>query len=296
MGPARPSVDWEELLSQRLPALAARLSARRLVLLADRGPDPREPSRSQIDAHDHPELSVVLKGTVDILTSSAPLRLRSGHILLVAPHMYHRSVAIARSAEAVWFRATPTHTGASLARILPDGRVEPEGGLDLIDFPDGHRVVDELIEEAIAAQRGWIDASRALLTRFFVHAWRRLGADGRVLPPDDAWSAAQIVTFNARHYIQKNYAHPLTLAQVAHHVALSPNYLAALFKRQFGRTIIDFLTEVRIEQAKELLKTTDRTVADVALAVGYQSPFYFSRAFKKAAGRSPNEFRHRPPS
>jgi AraC-like DNA-binding protein len=283
---ARPKVDWEELLGKRLPGVAARLTAARLVLLAG-----REPSKDPINSHPHPELCAVLRGAVDVLTSSATLRLRPGSVLLVAPHMYHRSLAVGREAETVWLRAPPNHMGGSLARVRPDGQIAALGSLDLLDFEQGHRLLMELIDELSSARRGRLELCRGLLAALFVRALRRVGAGGRFLPPDDEWPAAQIVTYNARHYIEKNYMHPLSLAEVAHHVALSPNYLAALFKRQFGRTIIDCLTEVRIAEAKRLLQETGRTVGEIAETVGYQSPYYFSRAFKKAVGRPPSDFR-----
>ena len=279
-------VDWEAFLHDRLPAVVDRLTPRRLVLLAD-----REPSSERINVHAHPELCIVLKGKVDILTSGPPIPLQSGCALLVAPHMVHVSRATGRPAETVWFSATPNHMGTSLAHVGPEGELATDGGMDFLDFPPGNRILCQCISEVAAKQRGWLLACKALLNTLFVRALRCIGTDGRALPPYDEWSAAQIVTHEARIYIQRNYRHPLTLAQVAHHVALSPNYLATLFKRQFGRTIIDFLTEVRVEEAKRLLAETDRKVAEIAYDVGYHSPYYFSRAFKKASGRSPKAYR-----
>lgn len=280
------NVNWESMFATQLPAFVGRLTPRRLVLLGD-----REQSANRINVHAHPELCFVTAGGVEIETSGDPIRLRQGSALLVAPHMYHLTRCLSRNVTTVWFSATPNHMGTSTAHSDADGRMYPLGGTDFLDFPPGNRILCQLITEATAQKRGWLVLSKALINTLLIHALRRLGTDGRVLPPYDEWSSAEIVTREARIYIQRNYKHPITLAQVAHHVALSPNYLATLFKRQFGRTIIDFLTEARIEEAKRLLTDTDRKVSDIAFSIGYHSPYYFSRAFKRATGRSPKAFR-----
>lgn len=286
MSKARPTVNWHAMLGERLPAVVERLTPGRLVLLAD-----REPSQERLNSHPQPELCVVLRGKVRVRTTGAPIALGANSALLVAPHMYHLAQAEGRSAETVWFSATPNHMGTSLARVDSRGVVEATGAVDFLTFVPGNRLLCQLIGEVTRRERGWLLVAKALMNQLFVQALRRLDTDGRALPAFDEWSAAEIVTHEARIYMQRNYRHPLTLAQVAHHVALSPNYLATLFKRQLGRTIIDFLTEMRIEEAKRLLAETDRKVAEIAYQVGYHSPYYFSRAFRKVVGRSPKAFR-----
>lgn len=286
MTESTPKINWGDFLGRQLPTLVDRLTPRRLVLLAD-----REPSADRINVHAHPELCLILRGRVQVDTSGEPLGLAAGCALLVAPHMFHLSRSLGASAETVWLSATPNHMGLSLAHIDHEARVDARGAIDLLDFAPGNRILSQLIAEASRRERGWAVLCRAQINTLLVNTLRRLDVDGRALPPYDEWSSAEIVTHEARIYIQRNYKHPLSLAQVAHHVALSPNYLATLFRRQFSRTIIDFLTEVRIEEAKRLLGEKDRKIADIADEVGYHSPYYFSRAFKKQTGRSPKAFR-----
>ncbi len=279
-------IPWRAWLGERLPTMVDRLSERGVMLLAG-----REPSTERINVHAHPEVCIGLKGRIEIANDGEPIRLGRGQVLVVAPHMLHRSRSLGPSAEMIWISATPNHMGISLARTDRKGHVEALGGVDFLDFEPGNRLITRLLEELLAERPGRLVLCKALLNTLLVHALRRLDTDGRPVPPEDEWSAAEIVTNEARYYIQRNYRHPLTLAQVAHHVALSPNYLAGLFKKQFGLTIIDYLTETRIEQAKQLLAETEKKVAEVADEVGYHSPYYFSRAFKKAVGRSPKAYR-----
>lgn len=279
-------INWSDFLGHRLPEIIDSLTEDRLKVLAGR-PESYERLRS----HAHPELCVVLAGRVRILTEGEPIDMQTGEALLIAPRMWHASTALGRSAETLWLGATPNHMGGSIARLSTRGRSRTTGGLDFLDFRPGCVLMHRLVDEAIARDSGWIRMCRSLLNELSTLAMRNLARHGRQLPADEQYSSAQIVTYNARHYIQKNFQHPLTLAQVAHHVALSPNYLASLFKRQFGRTIIDYLTEVRIEEAKRLLLDTELKVARIASEVGYNSPYYFSRAFKQVAGCSPRQYR-----
>ncbi|WP_066687954.1 response regulator [Christensenella intestinihominis] len=95
----------------------------------------------------------------------------------------------------------------------------------------------------------------------------------------------------AQEYVLEHFASPITLQEVAGMVYLSPNYFSAMFKQQTGMNFLDFLTKVRIEEAKKLLKTSLMNVAEIAHEVGYADEKYFSRLFIKIVGVKPIEYR-----
>ncbi|MFB9276530.1 response regulator transcription factor [Cohnella cellulosilytica] len=93
-------------------------------------------------------------------------------------------------------------------------------------------------------------------------------------------------------YIRENFRNPaLKIQNIADEVHFSPAYLSYLFKRQARKNIWDYVTELRIEEAKQLLATTDKKRYEVAYEVGYESPEHFGRMFKRYAGVSPAEYR-----
>lgn len=95
-----------------------------------------------------------------------------------------------------------------------------------------------------------------------------------------------------KHYIENHYTDPnLSLNQVSDHFQLSPPYLSAVFKELQGEKFIDFLTRLRMDNAKSLLSKTETSIQDVALAVGYVHSFSFIRVFKKLEGLTPGEYR-----
>jgi two-component system response regulator YesN len=95
----------------------------------------------------------------------------------------------------------------------------------------------------------------------------------------------------AKEYIAEHYKKALTLEEVAEVVQLSPQYFSKVFKERLGSSFIDYLTELRVEKGKELMRTKGKSVKEVCFEVGYKDPNYFSRVFKKHTGFSPSDFR-----
>jgi len=110
-----------------------------------------------------------------------------------------------------------------------------------------------------------------------VQAWRNSQANSKLV--------------KAKEYIETYYHRPLTLEEVAEHVELSPYYFSKLFKDRFGMTFIDYLTEVRIEKAKQAMNDERKSLKEICFLVGYNDPNYFSRVFKKWTGVSPTDYR-----
>ncbi|WP_254434292.1 AraC family transcriptional regulator [Halobacillus sp. Marseille-Q1614] len=95
-------------------------------------------------------------------------------------------------------------------------------------------------------------------------------------------------------YMEEHYRKAeLTLQDVADHVQRNPSYLSYLFMKRYGRSFREVLSTIRIQEAKELLVASDDTIQLIADQTGYSSPNYFSRVFKQATGKTPNQYRRR---
>ncbi|MBE3580805.1 MAG: response regulator [Thermoanaerobacteraceae bacterium] len=92
-------------------------------------------------------------------------------------------------------------------------------------------------------------------------------------------------------YIKQSYHRDLSLEEVARHVFLSPCYFSRLFKQVRSENFNDYLTRMRMEEAKKLLLTTDYSVNEIASRVGYRDARYFGQVFKKQEGCTPTAFR-----
>ncbi len=94
----------------------------------------------------------------------------------------------------------------------------------------------------------------------------------------------------AKQYIDENYMKELTLDEVSQVVNISSYYFSKVFKEETGENFIDYLTKLRIEAAKNLLKTTNKSMKEISAEVGYLDPNYFSRNFKKYTGKTPTDY------
>ena len=95
----------------------------------------------------------------------------------------------------------------------------------------------------------------------------------------------------AREFIKKNYVEKsLSLSMVSEYVGLSENHFSSIFAKQTGKTFTEYVTELRIEKAKTLLRETNLKVYEVAENVGFANAEYFSKIFKKTTRKSPNQF------
>ncbi|GMQ61346.1 response regulator [Vallitalea maricola] len=94
-----------------------------------------------------------------------------------------------------------------------------------------------------------------------------------------------------REIIRQQYTNNLTVKLISDQIGLTPNYISQIFKKDTGLTITKYLTDVRINAAKELLKDSNFKVFEVAEMVGFDNPYYFSTVFKKVTGMHPSKFR-----
>lgn len=92
-------------------------------------------------------------------------------------------------------------------------------------------------------------------------------------------------------FLENNYKKNISLGTVAELVNLNEAYLSYVFSKEMGKTFTDYLTEVRIEKAKEYLKTSNLKVYEISEEVGYNDEHYFNKVFRKTTGKTPLEYR-----
>lgn len=100
------------------------------------------------------------------------------------------------------------------------------------------------------------------------------------------------VVNKARGYLEKEFANSsLTFQKVIDYVAMSGSHFSTIFAQEMGMTFTEYLTSLRLNKAKELLGKTNMRSSEIAYAVGYNDPHYFSYLFKKNVGMTPSDYR-----
>lgn len=94
----------------------------------------------------------------------------------------------------------------------------------------------------------------------------------------------------AKRYVAQNISKTISLQEVSNMLNISPGYFSTIFKQSTGISFIDYVTEVRIEKAKRLLKESSLKIYQIAQMTGYENAYYFSKVFKKITGVTPKEF------
>lgn len=93
------------------------------------------------------------------------------------------------------------------------------------------------------------------------------------------------------NWVETHYAENVALETAAASMQYAPAYFSKLFKRLFGQTFTSYLTDVRMEHAKRMLRTSDISIHDIAAAVGFRDSTYFTRAFRRLFSCTPTEYR-----
>lgn len=122
---------------------------------------------------------------------------------------------------------------------------------------------------------------------------KELGNSIFELGRQDAANREAEIAGRIKSFVRSNIGSELTLVRISESVNYNPSYVSRLFKQATGTNLFDYIINVRISRAKELLEDNSASIQGVAHAVGFDSSQYFATAFKKITGMTPNEYRNR---
>ena len=160
--------------------------------------------------------------------------------------------------------------GARRLIVLPEERPSWSAHLSALDL--------ELRER----REGYREAALAYLTLLLVGVSRLAAEVVGDLRLNDEPLLAEVFSF-----VEDRYREHVSLRDVARAVSLSPGYLTTVVRRKTGRTVVEWIAERRMAQARRLLVDTDLAVEEVGHSVGYNDPTYFVRSFRRAHGTTP---------
>ncbi|SES11658.1 response regulator transcription factor [Salipaludibacillus aurantiacus] len=127
-----------------------------------------------------------------------------------------------------------------------------------------------------------------MLSRF--EKWIRTCAEERKALSHQ--KTTSVLIEKVRMYLKEHYAdQDLSLQKISDVAGVTPNYLTQEFRKVTGSSCMQYVTEIRMDKAKKLLRETDKKIYEIAERVGYDNPYYFSNAFKKNVGKNPSKYK-----
>ena len=229
--------------------------------------------------HDY-YLMYMLQGELEVRIKGEMIQLTAGDLILFAPEMgYAYQLKKPERMVYLWVHFTGSECAARLKELgLEMARVyHPAEGEEL------EREIDSVHRLLISRPAFFAQESSARLEMLLCHVARYVQRSSQNVAPDRLW--------RSMYYLQRNYREKIPIEQLAAMEYLSVSRYAALFHQLTGRSPQQYLIDLRMSNARQLLRETDLSVGDVAERVGYEDALYFSRLFKRYTGLSPRAFR-----
>ncbi len=224
------------------------------------------------------QLLYIAGGKITLHTSDGEQTVPEGHAVLYRPgEPQDYRYCLGDRADVYWLHFSGREVPALLKRFALDERV--------LRAPARNEYV-RLFESAIRElqlKRGRFEEMAALYLEELLTLLARHAAPGSADADGPVEEAIRL--FHSR------YREPISLEDFARARGMSPCWFARLFRRQTGVSPQQYLTEVRIGKARELLVTTSCSIGEVAAIAGYANPLYFSRLFHRVTGLTPSQYR-----
>lgn len=254
--------------------------------------------RMSFHSHDSVEIMYVISGDCTVETEQEVIALRKGDFVLLDAGVRHRLLVDkgrpCRMLNAEFGFADAGAGHPSVRALAADSPAltallqAAEPAIVLRDPHDVYQTLRSLVTELDSghAERGCM--AQLLLGQLLVQIARLAQ-----LKRGGAMAQTSRYVREAAEYIRQHYDTDLQVKEVADAVHLHPTYLQRIFKAGTGRSLVDYLTETRMEKAKMLLARTDIPITQIADYIGLNSRQYFSMLFRRMIGVTPIEYRRR---
>jgi YesN/AraC family two-component response regulator len=160
--------------------------------------------------------------------------------------------------------------------------------LDLIGNDDSEigDLYDRMYREFLTKNFGYIEILRSYLIELIIKIFRLYE-----LKNSESKSRDKLHFDNAIRFMKDHYKSDIKLEDLAALTFFSPNYFCKRFKECTGMNVVEYIQKLRIEEACNLLKTTNMRIIDIGATVGYNDIKFFTKLFKKNTGKSPSEYK-----
>lgn len=255
-----------------------------------------------LHSHDFIEITCVISGECDHIENNESVHLKKGGLCIVnygVPHANIRRENCPDPFVAYDCAFTPQFIDTALRghsdflnirssflfnTLYSSDRMEPHIHLTDNAFGELEQLMKKMFSEFTERKNGYLDLLRAYLIELIIKIFRQMSVE------DNHLTKQKYIDLAVR-YIEANYAEKITLESIAYRSFFSKTYFGNLFKRETGMCFSDYLQNVRIRHACDMLVTTDLPITSVAEKTGFTDMKSFYAIFKKREGITPKEYR-----
>lgn len=241
--------------------------------------------------HSAYEIYYLINGERYYFIHDKTYHIKKGDLVLIPPNCIHATYNVKNYKHeryVITFRKRHIQEFVDLFKDIDFYNIFNENIYVISPTPNNQIIIENIIENLYKTSSN-NDAKTLLLLEllFFVNNF----CNSDVKPFENDISATHKTVSDAISYINNNYASEISLNQISNELFISSCYLSRSFKKITGSSFTDYVNNVRVLEAKKLLKTTNLSVTSIALSVGFKNATHFGRIFKKATGYTPLQYK-----
>jgi AraC-like DNA-binding protein len=262
----------------------------------------------RVHAHEHFQICYIRKGACVHSVFGKEVELVKGNIFSIPPFMEHRikpmpnqEVELVQIDFMLFFindlmrDISSINEWSDFAYIQPfvnsGDEFLPRLNLSFSNQIATEQLIASMQHELASKDEGFKLAIKADLLKLLVIIGREYKKHLHGLQEKRVISMRRKEFYDAIGYLQNNYNRQIKLEDVADRVAMAPTYFSRVFKAMMGKTFVEYMNELRIREAMNLLKHSEDSITEICLNVGFNHLGHFNRMFKKMTGITPKEYR-----
>lgn len=245
-------------------------------------------------AHDFIEFSIIISGQINYNIEGSHYLLQKHDVMIFNPGVNHQALIDRNTI------CTELHIGIGNLNIdcMAPNYMRALGKAPILsikkykdEFID---CCNEIAKEQRLRQLGHSFVLKSLVMKLIIILYREI--DDCSLPPSSQAnelisSDKKVIVQSLIDYMSFYYMEDISLDYLSRVMYISPAYISKIFKEETGTSPINYLIQIRLQKAKELLESTKTPIKQISKAVGYSDAYYFSKLFKKHYGTSPSNHR-----
>lgn len=250
--------------------------------------------KTQYHCHNFIEFSIVTSGQLNYNIEGSYHELKKDDVMVFNPGVYHQALI---NRDTI---CTELHIGIENLNIdcLSPNYMRALEGAPIVSIKkykeEFTQCCNEIVKEHRLKPLGHSFVLKSLVMKLIIILYREM--DQCSYPPSRQTtelisSDNKVIVQSLIDYMSFYYMEAISLDYLSRIMYLSPAYISKIFKEETGTSPINFLIEIRLEKARELLEATPMNIKEISKTVGYSDAYYFSRLFKKHYGKSPSTWR-----